>query len=210
MARPIKCPDWIKIGEPRPTKRSGEYIVTDYVRSNDVKIRFLDTGYETSVLSTHVKNNSVKDPMTPTNYGVGYLGEIRTSKGNEKPYKIWNSMLQRCYSPKKLKTSPSYIGCSVCDEWLNFTNFLKWYKANYLEGMELDKDSLIEGNKIYSPNTCKFISSFENKSISTSKPFKILDPNGKVISGKNLRKYCRDHNYNYKLSHHKGVLCGNN
>lgn len=73
-------------------------------------------------------------------------------------------MLRRCYSAKYQATRPTYIGCSVCEEWLNFQNFAKWYDDNYYEvesnskrGMNLDKDILNKGNKIYCPEFCVFV-----------------------------------------------------
>ena len=35
--------------------------------------------------------------------------------------------------------------------------FCDWFHDNYREGYQLDKDLLIQGNKVYSPNTCVFI-----------------------------------------------------
>lgn len=72
-------------------------------------------------------------------------------------YYTWYSMLCRCYSIKSQIKRPTYIGCTVCDEWKYFSNFKKWYDENYREGFHLDKDILIAGNKIYSPDTCRFI-----------------------------------------------------
>ena len=51
----------------------------------------------------------------------------------------------------------------MCNEWLNFQNFAKWYKDNLLKiskvNFQLDKDLLQENieNKIYSPETCIFL-----------------------------------------------------
>lgn len=60
-----------------------------------------------------------------------------------------------------IKKHPTYTDCEVCDEWLNFQNFAKWYDENFYEvdgeRMHLDKDILVKGNKIYSPETCIFV-----------------------------------------------------
>lgn len=67
---------------------------------------------------------------------------------------MWRSMINRCYSINHQKTHPTYIGCSVCEEWLTFSNFKKWVDIHYREGWHLDKDLLVKGNKVYSPDTC--------------------------------------------------------
>lgn len=69
----------------------------------------------------------------------------------------WSWMLYRCYDPVTLNNNPRYRGCFVCDEWLTFSNFKKWMEAQEWEGMELDKDIIIEGNKTYCPEACAFV-----------------------------------------------------
>jgi hypothetical protein len=70
-------------------------------------------------------------------------------------------MIKRCYSTKCLERDYTYKNCSVCEEWHNFQNFAKWYDENYYqvprEQMNLDKDILHKGNKIYSPDNCVFV-----------------------------------------------------
>lgn len=74
-------------------------------------------------------------------------------------YVKWKSMLERCYSDKVQRKHPTYKGCSVTEEWLTFSNFRSWMIRQDWEGNALDKDILLEGNKIYGPETCAFISS---------------------------------------------------
>lgn len=76
---------------------------------------------------------------------------------NDKDYYLWHGMIQRCYDEKTHKKHPTYNGCTVCDEWLYFSNFKKWFDENYVDGYQLDKDILVKGNKIYSPDTCCFV-----------------------------------------------------
>jgi hypothetical protein len=74
-------------------------------------------------------------------------------------YRKWQSMLRRCYSYNmQSTTNPTYIDCSVCEEWLTFSNFKRWMEKQDWEGKELDKDLLFPGNKLYSPATCVFLS----------------------------------------------------
>lgn len=73
-------------------------------------------------------------------------------------YRVWNSMLGRCYSSKYQEKQPTYKGCTVSDEWLTFSNFKSWMEKQQWEGRHLDKDLLFEGNKVYSAETCVFVS----------------------------------------------------
>lgn len=73
-------------------------------------------------------------------------------------YKTWLNMLKRCY--KQTENEKTYLDCSVTEEWTTFSNFSKWFydpKNGYREGYQLDKDILVKGNKIYSPDTCCFV-----------------------------------------------------
>ena len=77
-------------------------------------------------------------------------------------YKTWSSMIRRCYSDKYHKVKPTYKDCKVCEEWRYFSNFERWFKQHYKDGYVLDKDILIQGNKIYSPDTCCFVPPYIN------------------------------------------------
>lgn len=89
-------------------------------------------------------------------YGVG-LNDVAGSY-RSKIYVRWHSMIARCYSKRRLEKYPSYNGCTVCDEWLLFGNFKTWMENQDWHEKEIDKDLLIKGNKLYSPETCVLIS----------------------------------------------------
>ena len=70
-------------------------------------------------------------------------------------------MLQRCYDNIYRRTRPTYQDVTCCNEWLLYENFYEWLHlqenfGKWLNGekWELDKDILVKGNKIYSPETC--------------------------------------------------------
>lgn len=91
--------------------------------------------------------------------GVGINDLLDTR--NTPYYKAWFSMLSRCYN-KRLQAikHKSYVGCTVCKEWLTLSNFKKWFDNplnGYHESYHLDKDIIIKGNRIYSPTTCCFV-----------------------------------------------------
>lgn len=95
--------------------------------------------------------------------GIGYLGRTGVDT-NSLIYRKWVNMMQRCYYDKVHEQKPYYADCTVCEEWLNFSNFEIWYNENHIEGkkFDLDKDILVQGNTEYSPDTCALISHYTN------------------------------------------------
>ena len=88
---------------------------------------------------------------------VNYVRELE----KQKLCALWNNMYTRCYSNKYHEKSPQYTDCSICDEWLDDKQvFYDWVAENYYtfgyEQIDLDKDILVKGNKIYSPDVCIF------------------------------------------------------
>lgn len=77
-------------------------------------------------------------------------------------YQTWKDMIQRCYSAKRQERYPAYIGCTVSEEWLTFSNFKAWMEKQDWEGKQIDKDLLFEGNKVYSSETCVFVTGLVN------------------------------------------------
>lgn len=78
-------------------------------------------------------------------------------------YQIWHDMLERCYCHNFTQRHPSYFGCSVEESWLRLSNFENWLGSQDHKGKHLDKDVLIQGNKLYSAETCAFITQDLNK-----------------------------------------------
>ena len=72
-------------------------------------------------------------------------------------YRAWNEMLRRAYCPKFLARFPTYIGVTVCEEWHSFMAFRDWMETQDWQGKHLDKDIIVPGNKVYSPDTCVFV-----------------------------------------------------
>ena len=80
-------------------------------------------------------------------------------------YSRWYAVLSRCYSENVHKKSPSYAGCSVCEDWKLFSNFKRWMQSEDWQGKDLDKDIINFGNKCYSPENCAFVDPMVNKCI---------------------------------------------
>ena len=115
-----------------------------------------------------------------TIYGVGinnatYKTQIKYMQNGKYIYKwtcpfysCWKHMLERCYSNKCQEKHPTYKSCTVCDEWLYFSNFKSWMETQDWEGRHLDKDLLVYQNKVCSPETCVFISQELNSFLTKS------------------------------------------
>ena len=159
-----------RIGETVMQKCGELAFIVEYVNSGDITIQFKATGELVKTTYSNFVRGNVKSHFTPTVFGIGTTGlePAKDENGNViDSYNCWIGMLKRCYSAKYQQKYPTYVDCRVCDDWLYYPNFKNWYEANYYEinnkTSQLDKDILIKGNKIYSPDTCVFVPNFINK-----------------------------------------------
>ena len=122
-------------------------------------------------------------------FGVAYV-DVDYVACKTKAYKHWSEMLRRCYSEKYQNKKPTYKGCSVCDEWLLFSHFKKWFDDNYKDEYVLDKDILVKNNKVYSPETCCFVPEGLNSLLTNRKNYRGKYPIGvsKTYNGVFLAK----------------------
>lgn len=134
----------------------------------------------------------VRDCNAKTVFGIGFrgYGEYKISENGKhtKCYKVWHSMMLRCYDENIHKEYNTYTNCIVCNEWHNYQIFAEWFYENYIEGYQLDKDLRLYGNKLYSPKTCMFFHKDVNmffKIHKSSKNRKL--PLGVKIGGNNYR-----------------------
>lgn len=150
-----------RVGEKHITNEGYIVEITEYINVHNCSIKFENSIVLSNVYYSAVKTGQIKNPYHPSTCGKGCigLGNYKTSIDGKhtKYYTMWKNMLQRCYSESYHLRTPTYIDCEVCEEWLNFQNFAKWFEDNYIENYVLDKDLLIKGNKIYSLENCCFI-----------------------------------------------------
>ena len=130
-------------------------------------------------------------------HGVNdFNGPVKINGRPLKFYITWSNMLQRCYSEKSMSRHPTYRNCSVCDSWLSLTTFKEWFDTNYREGMSLDKDILIQGNKVYSPERCRFVPQYINSllcdagAIRGELPLGVVACYGDIEGGIGYRAFC--------------------
>lgn len=138
----------------------------------------------------NIKKGQIKNPYHRSVYGIGYYGEgkytARFNKVKTEEYIKWFSMFNRCYSEQYHEKQPTYIGCSVAEEFWNFQNFAKWYnQKKYIckYQLELDKDLLYAGNKVYTPSRCCLLPKEINSGINYNR---------------NNKKYMKELYYKYK------------
>lgn len=75
-------------------------------------------------------------------------------------YSTWNSMLTRAYSKREHSRNKTYCNCSADERFHSFQWFSEWANSQIgfgNSGYDLDKDILIKGNKVYSPEICVFV-----------------------------------------------------
>ena len=153
-------------GEKNYNNFGSEMIITKYRMNGDIDVYFpeYDWTFKGATYQSF-KNSNIKCPYERAVHGIGYLGEGKYKVSeNGKPTKVyytWKSMLERCYDSKFHEKRPTYVDCEVYEEWLNFQEYGQWFYDNYYEikgeRMHLDKDILVKGNKIYSPDNCIFV-----------------------------------------------------
>lgn len=229
----------VSIGEIYNTTKSGQLEIIGYNGMRDVTVKFLNTGnVKYNVLGQMIERGTVKDTglvkeriekeqqerdakrLIPTVHGVGFMGIGEYDGRNSKREKaLWRQMLRRAYSSLWHEQFPTYKGVTVCYRWHNFQNFCEdiksldgyWQWFDRVGDMQLDKDKLSAGNKVYGPETCCFITKHENSSMAfkemhengnfkgghKGKGYKFIDPDGRLVTITNLKRFCEDNGLTY-------------
>ena len=182
------------------TKYGTLIIIVKYNKSSNIEIEFQDEyKFITNTTYANFKRGYIKNPYDKSVCGVGYIGvgKYKSKVGGDltPAYFTWKNMVHRCYDEDHRYLNITYEECYMCNEWLNFQTFAKWYEDNFYdvgEGrMHIDKDILIKGNKLYSPETCIIVPQRINM-IFMSKANKWNLPSG--ISMSKTGKYITSYN----------------
>ena len=156
--------------------------IVEYNNCDDIIIQFEDKyKYRVHTSYKHFKEGVCKNPFYPSVYKHGYLGidkngnvpKISELKDGKTvitwEYNKWMSMLKRCFDNKHKDRYPTYKDVTCCNRWLCFANFLEdleilkqEYNWNKDEKLNLDKDILHKGNKIYSLENCVLVPDYIN------------------------------------------------
>jgi hypothetical protein len=151
-----------RLGEKHITYQGYEVEIIEYFSSANCTLLFNDGTILKNRTYNDIKNGKIPNHYHPSVYGVAYMGlGLHTNKDFQK-HTTWRKMIRRAYCKQFKTDNPSYKNVTSCKEWLNFQNFGDWYEANWNSNCmdkywHLDKDILVKGNKIYSPETCCFV-----------------------------------------------------
>lgn len=165
MVSVVERKRWEVLGREFESNGCGTCIVLDYKNAKEVTVEFYEPRCIIVCEVSKLKKGQIKNPMKPSYYNKGYIGVGKYGFKDFNAYRTWQSMLVRAYSDNYHKDKPSYKDVTVCEEWLNFQNFAEWFyhqefseaKDDKDKSYQLDKDILVKGNKVYSPETCCFV-----------------------------------------------------
>lgn len=145
---------------------NNEMFLVYYVYSHFVVIEIKDTHNLSYATYSHFRKGLVRDCLKATTFGVGIIGSSSLTVTYPNIYSVWKSLIHRAYIHDEYRFK-AYLTVTISDNWLFFPNFVNWYltQENYtqdildileLEGtrLDIDKDILIRGNKIYCDINC--------------------------------------------------------
>lgn len=176
-------PDFIKIGKEFMSCNYGPFVIkeiysgyTDNGKKIDRKalVHFIETGYEAIYTTEDILSGCVRDKYATSIYNIDTTILQNPDAFILKCLKYtWNSMMTRCYK----SNAPAYNEVTVCSRWHNMNTFIEdakylpqFYKYyRFPNNYRIDKDYLqlsIPNNKrIYSPETCMFLSTMDNSNL---------------------------------------------
>ena len=207
-----------RTGETNVSNEGCAMKIVEYNSTLDIVIEFQDEHkYRLHAQYKDFKNGQCKNPFYPSVYGYGYLGtdkEGNIPKAHESKdgksvatweYLKWQSMLQRCFDNKLKEKEPTYKDVTCCKRWLCFSYFLEDLEIlkqeyNWSEDIKLnlDKDILHKGNKIYSLENCVLVPDYINFLFTKRDTKRGVYPIG-VTYNKQRKKYQAFCNINRKL-----------
>ena len=142
------------------TKNYGKAVVTCYINKKMVDVMFLNTKNRDYFWMKDIIKGNIRDNCAKSTLGVGVKGSVSSMcvTGEKHPLYIkWSDMLARCYGAKN---KDNYLDCRVDEDFLDYSKFYAWCENQTGHNHNtwcLDKDILVKGNKIYSPETCCFV-----------------------------------------------------
>ena len=189
------------IGTKGKNHQGYEMEVIEYNTYDNIKVHFLPP-YE-GIINSRMgafKDGGIINPFAPSVCGVGIRGikyptvYKEHSRDHLPEYTTWMNMMKRCYNEKEKERCPTYKDVTSDERWIYYENFYEWLhgQQNYKQlvqqnDVNLDKDILIKGNKIYGPDTCVLVPRKINNLILKSKSIRGKYPIGVQYYPKNKK-----------------------
>ena len=166
--------------------------IIEYFNHDNCTILLNDGNIIYNVNYRNLKAGEIRNHFHKSIYSIGYLGKgkhkTKDLGKSTKVYGKWFGLMERCYSKKYQEKQPTYKECLVDERWHNFQVFGDWFEVNfkpkYMDNWALDKDILVKGNKIYSPETCCFVPQEVNNLFNTRSNRRGALPMGVLKCGK--------------------------
>lgn len=153
-----------RVGEKRINSKGFEMECVEYFGSTDITVKFIDPEYIVKHKTwQYFDKGKIEHPLyKKKTYGtIGTKYPSRVNGAHTKEYNTWKNMMTRCFSDEYKSKNPTYVDVTCCEEWTVYENFYEWLHSQenfqqWYDGEQwaVDKDILVKGNKIYSPNTC--------------------------------------------------------
>lgn len=193
----------IRLGEEKLNNQGNLMKIIEYIDKNNVIVQFQDE-HKAEVHTNYqlFSKGNVKNPYYPSVYGIGIIGNkypVSINRIKTKEYATWNRMLERCFNNKFKEKHLTYTNVTCCKEWLLYENFYEWLhkQGNFDKWFNgerwcLDKDIIIKGNKIYSPDTCCLIPQNVNSLFTKSNTIRGNFPIGVIKKGHKYIAQCEN------------------
>lgn len=120
-------------------------------------------GKQTIALGSHLRKGRIvscgcymRESAARRIKSVTTVGNLKHGETGTRLYRIWANMKTRCFN-KSNKVYQWYgaLGTTVCDEWLDYSVFAEWARANgYADNLTLERRNPF-GN--YEPANCEWI-----------------------------------------------------
>lgn len=146
-----------RLGEERLNNQGYLMKIVEYNMANDIVVEFQDE-FKSKVQTRYsmFQKGEIRNPYRSNVVGgmTGNKYPVKVNGKTIKEYSTWHNMLEKCVNNEE------YI---VCKEWLFYENFYEWLH----EQENFDKwyvgtrwnlyNSIVDGNKVYSPEMCYLI-----------------------------------------------------
>lgn len=155
----------LRLGEEKLNHQGYLMKIVEYNSQKNIVVEFQDEyKARVNVRYDHFTVGDIKNPYHPNIYNVGMVGNkcpVTINGAVTKEYRAWREIIRRCFDEKLKEKYPSYQNVTCCSDWLYYEKFYEWLHSQenfdeWLTGKrwEVDKDIILKGNKIYSPETC--------------------------------------------------------